>query len=93
MMAEQIGEDGAPEVLCHGRELHIFVSPLTREFALLAMFPDRVAVGLVRLQGKKLGSMIGPELRQVIRNVTTLAPATGSSQGGERVDSPFLRYN
>jgi len=92
MMAEQIGEEGAPEVLCHGRELHTFVAPLTQEFALLAVFPDRVAVGLVRLQGKRLGATVGPELRRVIRNVTTLAPSSGSP-GEERVESPFLRYN
>ncbi len=92
MMAEQLGEGDAPEVVCHGKSLHIFVAPLSREFALLAIFPDRVAVGVVRLQAKRLAAAVLPELRQVIRNVTTLAPSTGSPAPGP-VEGPFLRYN
>jgi predicted regulator of Ras-like GTPase activity (Roadblock/LC7/MglB family) len=92
MLAGQIGESDSPEVICHGRELHLFVAPLTEEFALLAVFPNRVAVGLIRLQAKKVAAGIMADLRQIIRNVTTLAPSSGSPSPEER-ENPFLRYN
>lgn len=92
MLAGQIGESDSPEVLCHGKDLHIFVAPLSEEFALLAVFPNRVAVGLIRLQAKRVAAAIMADLRQIIRNVTTLAPSSGSASGEER-ENPFLRYN
>jgi len=92
MMAGQIGEEHAPEVVCHGKDLHIFVAPLSQEFALLAVFPNRVAVGLIRLQAKKVAAGMMADLRQIIRNVTTLAPSSGSPVSEDR-ENPFLRYN
>jgi predicted regulator of Ras-like GTPase activity (Roadblock/LC7/MglB family) len=92
MLAGQIGESEAPEVICHGRDLHVFVAPLSQEFALLAIFPNRVAVGLIRLQAKRVAAGIMADLRQIIRNVTTLAPATGAAPVEDR-ENPFLRYN
>jgi len=92
MLAKQVGEPEPPEVICHGRDLHIFVAPLTAEFALLAVFPNRVAVGLIRLQARKVAAAIIADLGQIIRNVTVLAPASGSPSGEER-ENLFLRYN
>jgi hypothetical protein len=92
MLAGHIGESESPEVICHGRDLHVFVAPLSQEFALLAIFPNRVAVGLIRLQAKRVAAGIMADLRQIIRNVTTLAPATGAPPVEDR-ENPFLRYN
>jgi hypothetical protein len=72
--------------------LHIFLAPLSDDFALLAVFPNRVAVGLIRFQAKKVAAGITADLGQILRNVTVLAPASGAPQTGER-ENLFLRYN
>jgi hypothetical protein len=72
--------------------MHMFVAPLSPEFALLAVFPNRVAVGLIRLQARKVAAGIMADLGQIIRNVTVLAPASGSPPSEER-ENLFLRYN
>jgi predicted regulator of Ras-like GTPase activity (Roadblock/LC7/MglB family) len=92
MLSQQIGEPEAPEVICHGRDLHLFMAPLSAEFAVLAVFPNRVAVGLIRLQARKLAAGIVADLGRVIRNVTVFAPASGAPAGEER-ENLFLRYN
>jgi predicted regulator of Ras-like GTPase activity (Roadblock/LC7/MglB family) len=92
MLSRQLGESDAPEVICHGQDLHIFVAPLSDDFALLAVFPNRVAVGLIRFQAKKVAAGITADLGQILRNVTVLAPASGAPKTGER-ENLFLRYN
>lgn len=96
VLASQLGEAEAPEVICHGSGLHIFLSPISPEFALLAVFPNRVAVGLVRLQAKRASAKILADLRTIQRNRTTYAPTTGpATANGEAggLENPFLRYN
>lgn len=99
VLASQLGEKEAPEVICHGSGLHIFLSPINEDFALLAVFPNRVAVGLVRLQAKRAAADILEDLRTIQRNRTTYAPSTGAAgpagAAGESggVENPFLRYN
>lgn len=93
MMATQMGEDSAPEVLCHGEDLHVFVAPISEEFALLTVFPDRVAVGLVRLHARKVGKSMMEDLSQIVRSQTTLAPSTGAVTESDESDGPFMRFN
>jgi len=95
MLAAQLGEAGPPEVICHGEELHIFLAPISDEFAILAVFPDRVAVGLIRLEAKRAANRILGDLRAIQRNRTTYVAATGAAQDndGDDLENPFLRYN
>jgi predicted regulator of Ras-like GTPase activity (Roadblock/LC7/MglB family) len=93
VLASQLGETEAPEVICHGSGLHIFLSPISEEFALLAVFPNRVAVGLVRLQAKRAAAQILADLRTIQRNRTTYAPSTGPVRDEAGLENPFLRYN
>lgn len=92
-LAAQLGETAAPEVICHGSELHIFLSPINEDFALLAVFPNRVAVGLVRLQAKRAAGQILSDLRTIQRNRTTYAASTGAAGESAELENPFLRYN
>lgn len=92
-LAAQLGEEEAPEVICHGSGLHIFLSPVNADFALLAVFPNRVAVGLVRVQAKRAAAQILADLGTIQRNRTTYAAATGAAAEEAPVENPFLRYN
>lgn len=93
VLASQLGENEAPEVICHGQGLHIFLSPINEDYALLAVFPNRVAVGLVRLQAKKAAAQILSDLGTIQRNRTTYAATTGAAAESGGLENPFLRYN
>ncbi len=91
MIAAQLGERQAPEVLCHGDECHLLVHPVSEEFALLAAYREGVAVGVVRLHARQAAERIVGRLGQIMRSRATYAPTTGG--GGEGAEGPFLRYN
>ena len=99
MMAEQLGEEESPEIFCHGARTNMFVSPVSDEFALLALFPEGVAVGTVRLHARKAAQMMRQSLQQVVRNRTSYSPtsipaATVGTALTEptTVEGPFLQF-
>lgn len=92
MIAEKLGEENSPEVICHGEESHVFVAPISEEFAVLAVFPDRVAVGLVRMHAKAIAQQVIPVLRQVMKSSTTFSTATGAVVPSDQIEAPFLQY-
>ena len=98
MMAEQLGEEESPEIFCHGKQHNIFVAPVSAEFALLALFPEGVAVGAVRLHARKAAQTMRNDLQQVVRNRTSYSPtsipaAVVGTAMTEAVDGPFLQFS
>ncbi|MEO0445126.1 MAG: hypothetical protein AAF191_03505 [Verrucomicrobiota bacterium] len=97
MLASQLGEGESPEVVCHGSELHMFLAPITSDFAILAAFPDRVSVAIVRMEAKKVAEQIRVDLVEVVEDRGETPPGSAAAGGPVMVDgdpeNPFLRYN
>ena len=93
MMAGQLEDENAPEVFCHGSQQHIYLTPVSEEFALVTVFREGVAVGIVRLNARKAAMELVDNLGQVVKNKTTYAPATGNVEESGDDEGPFSRYN
>ncbi len=90
MLSRQLGDADAPEVICHGEDVHVFLAPLSEEFALMAVFTNRVSVGMIRIQAKQAAESLRGDLSRVLRHATTMAPSTG--QMIDEFETPFSRY-
>lgn len=100
MMAQQLGETGAPEVFCHGAGKHFFCCPVNDNFALMTIFGPNVAVGIIRLNAQRAVETISNSLQQVVRSrtgygqVTPAVPAASPAPApAEAAEGPFMRYN
>lgn len=93
MMADMLGNgEDAPEVFCHGTNQHVFLAPVSAEFALIAVFREGVAVGVVRMHAKEAAEKMLGDLRQVVKSRTAYSNSESESSGGGIGDGPFSRY-
>ncbi|MFT5465788.1 MAG: putative regulator of Ras-like GTPase activity (Roadblock/LC7/MglB family) [Verrucomicrobiales bacterium] len=98
MLAQQLGEQTAPEVFCHGAGKHFFCCPVSETFALLTIFGDGVAVGVVRLNAHRAAGTIQASLKEVVKSRTgygevDLGVTPGTIPAAQTLENPFLRYN
>jgi len=93
MMADMLGGEEAPEVCCHGKAQHVFLTPVSAEFALIAVFRDYIAVGAVRHEALKVAEKLKNDLRQVVKSHTAYSRAAeGGDDAAAMSDGPFSRY-
>ena len=79
------------------RRRHFFVCPVSDNFALLAVFDNNVAVGVVRLNAHRAAETILNSLQEVVKSRTGYGQADPAAVSNATVaaaaDSPFLKYN
>ncbi len=96
MMADMLGGDETPEVCCHGKSQHVILTPISDEFALIAVFRDFIAVGAVRYQADKVAEKLKDDLRKVVKSHTAYSRGAAEGNEGEgagpMTDGPFSRY-
>lgn len=97
MLAQQLGETTAPEVVCHGAGKNFFCCPVSDTFALLTVFGDGIAIGVVRLNAHRAAGAIQSSLKEVVKSRTGYGEvdlsAVGANPAGQPLENPFLRYN